>query len=185
MRTVIQSRFLLISSLGALALAGVVSACSSSNNRNSNDSGTEAGGSPSSSGSSSGVSEGGAEASTTGEGGACTTVNVYNFDDWCTVSVNYAATSVAATYSSCVTTGGFVYVNVAPASSTFELGPNPFVYGSNDPGTEVRFDGGSPSLLGLTADGPACILVCCPFTNGTGCDASESGYSAFLANCGQ
>jgi hypothetical protein len=197
-----RSASFLVSGLVALAVAGVVSACSSSNgNSSDSDPGTEADGSPGGvaegGAEASTTAEGGAEASTTAEGGACTTVNVYNFDNWCTVNVNGAATSdagpdsgelVAAPYSSCVTTGTSVHVTVAPASSTFELGPNPFVYASPDNyGSEVETgDGGNATaILAVTIDAPACILVCCPFTNGTGCDSSESGYSAFLAHCGQ
>jgi hypothetical protein len=220
MRTIIQSRFLLVLGLGALAVAGVVSACSSSNgNSNNSDSGTEADGSSSgtssgasssgssgssssgagsssgtssSSGSSSGVAEGGAEASTTGEGGAeasttgeggtCTTVNVYNFDSWCTVSVNGAATVAAATYSPCVSKGESILIAVGPKNGTFELGPDPFVYVSNV-GTVADGGGLTSTLNLLVGSTPACVLVCCPFTNGTGCDSSETGFAAFLANC--
>ena len=204
MRTILQSRFFLVSGLGALAAACVVSACSSSDNGNSNhsDSGTEAGGSSSgsssgasssgsgsssgstsSSGSSSGVAEAG-EASTTGEGGACTTVNVYNFDSWCTVSVGGAATAAAATYSACVIPGESILIDVGPKNGTFELGPDPFVYASG-PGTATDGGGLTSTLNLLVGSTPACVLLCCPFANGTGCDSSETGYTAFLANCNQ
>src|ERR1700722_17738749 len=96
MQTVIRSQFLFIASCGALALGGVVSACSSnSNNGNSStntDSGAESDGASSSGGSldsssgssssgssSSGASEAGATAEDGSEGGACTTINVMNF----------------------------------------------------------------------------------------------------------
>jgi hypothetical protein len=93
-----------------------------------------------------------------------------------------------------VPTGNSALIVVGPASSTFELGPNPFVRISDvevpatdggTPGTVVG-DGGVGSTssvnVGITF-GAGCVLVCCPFTDGTGCDSSSSGYSTFLQNC--
>jgi len=200
MQTVIRSQFLFIASCGALALGGVVSACSSnSNNGNSStntDSGAESDGASSSGGSldsssgssssgssSSGASEAGATAEDGSEGGACTTIDVMNFESWCAVSIAGAAAVAMPTYSACVAPGSMVIATAAPSNSTYELGPDPFVFVS-EPGTVL--DAGSPTAtLGFTVVGttPACILVCCPFSsNGTGCDSAFSGYSTWLAD---
>jgi hypothetical protein len=118
-------------------------------------------------------------------------VTVHNFDSWCTVSLKGATTSVATSYQACVPDGNSVPIVVGPASGTFELGPDPFVRFSGlevpDGSAVVQAgDGGvgstSTATVGVsTADG--CVLVCCPFTGGTGCDPSFTGYSAFLTQC--
>jgi len=133
-------------------------------------------------------------ASETGADGGCSggTITVYNFDDWCTVSLYGAATSVSSTYEACVPYGNSATIVVGPASAAYELGPTPFVRISHLevpdgslPGKVVG-DGGlgstSTVIVGVsTTDG--CVLVCCPFADGTGCDSSFSGYTSFLAEC--
>ncbi len=238
MRSLVQSRFLSITSVGSLALAGVIGACSSSSPSGSPDSDNEGDGGTSSSGSSSGggsssssgagssssggsgssssggasssggTTDGGGEGGTTASGeagadGGCpgTTpgtasyaITVHNFDNWCTVSLNGAAASVSSSYQACVPVGNSASIVVGPASSTFELGPNPFVRISGvelpggdgaPPGTVVGDGGvGSTSSVNVGINiGPGCVLVCCPFTDGTGCDSSSSGYSTFLSAC--
>ncbi len=90
--------------------------------------------------------------------------------------------------------GGSARIAVGPASGAFELGPNPFVRFSGvefvgdgaPPGTVVG-DGGvgftSSVVVGINFGG--CVLVCCPFADGTGCDSSQSGYTTFLSDCPQ
>jgi hypothetical protein len=212
MSTVVQSPFLVISCIGALALAGIVGACSSScggNPSTGNDAGSgsdggsssgsssgmsssgssggasssgSSSGSASSSGSSSGVAEGGTD------GGACTTLTIYNFDSWCTVSISGGATSVKASYTACVPSGGSVVVAVGPASGSFEVGPDPWVsITSGDAGVLVSVADAGPdeSLVNINVGStPVCALLCCPFTNGTGCaNQPSSGYSTFLTDC--
>jgi hypothetical protein len=120
-------------------------------------------------------------------------ITVYNFDNWCTVSLNGAATNVSSSYRACVPSGNSTTIVLGPASSTFELGPKPFVLigaelpdgGGAPPGTVVGDGGfGSTSTVQVGISGSAaCVLVCCPFTDGTGCDSSQSGYTAFLSDC--
>jgi hypothetical protein len=85
---------------------------------------------------------------------------------------------------------GSIPLVAEPASSAFELGPDPWVYISGTGGTTTGISGtivgdggvGSTSstavVLGSTA---GCVLVCCPFTGGTGCSGSD--YPTFHANC--
>ena len=40
-----------------------------------------------------------------------------------------------------------------------------------------------PSALKFFSSASACVLVCCPFADGTGCDSSFSGYTSFLSDC--
>jgi hypothetical protein len=127
-----------------------------------------------------------------GEGNAGGMITVYNFDNWCTVSLNGAAANVSSSYQACVPIGNSAPIVVGPASTMFELGPTPFVRisGAEVPdGSSTIFsmgDGGfgstSTVIVGITS-AAACALVCCPFTDGTGCDSSFSGYSTFLQNC--
>ena len=139
MRKVTRSQLLWIASAGSLALAAAVGGCSSKssgNNTTTNeDGGEEDGGSSSSSGagssssssgagsssgSSGGVAEasteaGSTEAGTSTDGGdaGCTTLNVYNFKDWCTVSVNGTALSFPPNSAA---TGGTASVCGAPGA---------------------------------------------------------------------
>jgi hypothetical protein len=89
--------------------------------------------------------------------------------------------------------GNSVPIVVGPASAAFEVGPAPFVRFSGlelpDGNVEVQAgDGGvgstSTANVGVSlTDG--CVLVCCPFASGTGCDTSFTGYTAFLSECPQ
>jgi hypothetical protein len=215
MRSVTRTRILWIASGASLALAAAVSGCSSSSNGSPNyggdgggssSSGSSSGGSSSGGSSSGGSSSGGSSSSSggvttdageagTSEAGAsadggdasCTTLSVFNFKSWCSVTVNGGTASTAAELPAACLPEGSVTLTAAPASGTFELGPDPWVYISGTGGTDSGVAGtvvGSTStatvVLGST---PGCVLVCCPFTNGTGCTSAESGYTAFLANC--
>ena len=163
-----------------LALVAVVTGCSS--NQAPSDSGA-----PDSSPSDSGSPDSG------GDGGcAGGTITVHNFDSWCTVSLNGSATSVAPSYETCVPLGNSASIVVGPASASFELGPSPFVRitglevpDGSLPGKIVG-DGGVGStdtvIVGMSG-GPGCVLVCCPFADGSGCDSSFSGYTSFLSEC--
>jgi hypothetical protein len=145
--------------------------------------------------SSSGGTEAGATEAGASDGGdaGCTTLKLYNFDTWCSVSINGAATSTSGTQSVCVTPGTISLV-AEPNGDNFELGPDPWVYISGTGGTDsgisgtIVGDGGvgstSTTSVNVVAGAPGCVLVCCPFSsNGTGCTTSESGYTTFLANC--
>jgi hypothetical protein len=157
--------------------------------------GGSSGGSSSGATSSSGAStDGGTGGSDAGEAGtssgggdaSCTTLNVYNFKSWCSVGVNGATAATTAEQTVCLAPGSIPLVASA-ASGTFELGPDPWVYISGTGGTDSGIAGTVSGSMSTTAvvlgSSPGCVLVCCPFTNGTGCTSSESGYTAFLGNC--
>jgi hypothetical protein len=230
MRKVTGSRLLWIASAGSLALAAAVGGCSSKssgNNTTTNeDGGEEDGGSSSSSGAGSSSSSSGAASSSSSSGGVaeasvaeasteagsteagtstdagCTTLNVYNFKDWCTVSVNGTALSfppnsaaTGGTASVCVAPGAVALV-ASPESATFELGADPWVYISGTGGTDSGIPGtivgeggvGSTSTTTVNVGStPGCVLVCCPFSSdGSGCNSAFSGYSGdggFTSNC--
>lgn len=168
-------RFLLVATL---ALGG----CSNTN-PGSTDSGTD----------SATDSGGGNDAGEAGADGGCSggTVTVHDFDGWCTVSINGGASSTAPTSDACIALGNSFPIVVGPASASFELGPSPFV---RIRGLEVP-DGSAPTVVGDggvgstskmivgMSGGPGCVLVCCPFADGSGCDSSFTGYASFLTEC--
>ena len=174
-------RFLFVA---ALALGG----CSNTN-PGSTDSGTESG-----TDSAATDSGGGNDAGEAGvDGGGCSggTVTVHDFDGWCSVSINGGASSTASTADACIALGNSFPIVVGPASASFELGPSPFVRirGLEVPDGSapiVTGDGGvgstSKMIVGMSG-GPGCVLVCCPFADGGGCEASFTGYSSFLTEC--
>jgi hypothetical protein len=118
-------------------------------------------------------------------------VTVYNYKSWCTVSVNgnalsYPAPPTAGVASACVTAGVESALVVAPlAGGTFALGPDPWLYISGTGGTttpisgDITGDGGvsssSAASVEVAAGTPGCVVVCCPFANGSGCSAADLG----------
>jgi hypothetical protein len=117
----------------------------------------------------------------------CVMLNVYNFDGWCSVSVNGGAFSPAPSQNVCVSPGSVALAAMA-ASSTFELGPDPWLSisgtGGTDSGTAGMLDGGVTSTTVNVGSTPGCVLVCCPFSsNGSGCTSAFPGFTAFAANC--
>jgi hypothetical protein len=123
--------------------------------------------------------------STASDAGGCTTLTIYNLNSGCEVSIQgYGTPSNAAKISVCFAPGTEFTLDVSAASSAFELGPDPWV-GTNT--TVLTEDSGSSSPTASAGTGvgttPGCILVCCPM-KGTACE-TQSGYTAWLANCQQ
>jgi hypothetical protein len=102
------------------------------------------------------------------------------------VSVNGGAFSTASTQSECVAPGA-IDLEAKPASGTFELGPDPWLYISGTGGTTTGSLGtvaGGVSSTTVAVDGSqGCVLVCCPFTDGSGCTSAFSGFTTFTQNC--
>jgi hypothetical protein len=103
------------------------------------------------------------------------------------VSVNGGAFSTSGTQSPCVTPGS-ITLEAKPASGTFELGPDPWLYvsgtGGTDAGISGTVSGGVSSTAVVVGSSAGCVLVCCPFSSdGTGCDAAFSGFTTFTKNC--
>jgi hypothetical protein len=83
---------------------------------------------------------------------------------------------------------GTIALQAGPASTTFELGSDTWVYvsgtGGTTTGTAGVVSGGMTSENVTVGTTPGCVLVCCPFSsNGTGCDTAFGGYSSWLTNC--
>ena len=101
------------------------------------------------------------------------TLTVLNVLVWCSVSIEGGSPSSAAQQTVCVAPG---IVNVAASPLPgFELGPAPWYdtsgdLGSGDPGTVV---GDVDSTTVKVTSGSACVWVCCPFPDGTGCPTTD------------
>jgi len=103
----------------------------------------------------------------TNAGGA--TLSVKNYLNWCSVEINGGAASTDATVTAAVAPGSMATLVATPASSSFEIGPNPWFgvdqnSGSAAPGTDVRSGTGetSTAVVTMNQDGtPQCVSVCC------------------------
>jgi hypothetical protein len=113
-------------------------------------------------------------------------LTVKNYALWCSISVNGTPlTPNQASTDVCVTASSTVSLVASPASSSFELGPDPWhgtsgdVDAGGDPGTVI--DGGRDSggngadmaTITVGAGGTACVWACCPFTGGTNCPTTN------------
>ncbi|MCE9578239.1 MAG: hypothetical protein K8W52_34250 [Deltaproteobacteria bacterium] len=104
-------------------------------------------------------------------GGA--TLTVKNYLAWCSVSVNGAAASTAAQQVVTVTPGAIPLV--ASGATGFKLGPNMWHHvdgTTGNTGVAGNVSGTMSSATVTVGAGGACVWVCCPFTNGTGCPDS-------------
>ena len=96
-------------------------------------------------------------------------LTVINTLVWCSVSIAGGAASPAAQQTVCVAPG-VVDLSASPLPG-FELGPTPWHgtsgdHGAGDPGMVM---GDVDSTTVDVTHGLACVWVCCPFTDGTGC----------------
>ena len=97
------------------------------------------------------------------------TLTVMNFLNWCSVAVNGGAPSTAATVTASVTPGSVVTIVATPASSSFEIGADPwFGVDQDDGGAATGTDVGSgtseTSTATVTFTGAGttqCVSVCC------------------------
>ena len=105
------------------------------------------------------------------------TLTVKNYLNWCSVSVGGGTASTAAVQTTIVPVSTAVALTASPASTAFELGPNMWHHVDADTGnTGVPGNvSGTTSTATKTTQatpGTACVWVCCPFTNGTGCEST-------------
>ncbi len=155
---------LLLPLVGALAVG---SACSSSSSTPANEDAGKSASSNSGSGSGSACS-----------GATPVALTVLNYLKWCSVTVAGGTPSIEASETVCVAKGT-VDLAATPATSQFEIGPAPWHdtsadTGSGDPGTTSG--SGTTETDKTTVDvtsGSKCVWVCCPFTNGSGCPATD------------
>jgi hypothetical protein len=103
-------------------------------------------------------------------GGGQATLTVMNFLSWCSVTVNGGTASTAASVTASVPTGAIATIVVTPASSSFEIGSDPwFGVSENDGGPAAGTDMGSGTTETSTAtvfvSGDQCVSVCCELPN--------------------
>jgi hypothetical protein len=117
----------------------------------------------------------GGETASGGAGGApgCVTLTIKNYANWCQVQIGTGAFASGTTLTACLDAGT---IDVAAKANDVDFTPGTFKivadmwhHTDNDAGTQVA--GVSSTTKSLSSD--ACIWVCCPFTNGTGCPVSE------------
>jgi hypothetical protein len=102
-------------------------------------------------------------------------LTVHNYLAWCSVSINGGTTSTAGTQTVCVPANTEVPLVHTAASSSFILGT--WHHTDGDTGTgEAGTVSGSMSSTTVQTDAvgtTACVWVCCPFPDGTGCDVAD------------
>ena len=102
------------------------------------------------------------------------------------MSVNGGAFSAEGSQSVCVSPGS-ISLEAEPASGAFELGSDPWLYISGTGGTTTGTSGtiasGVSSTTVMVGSSQGCVLVCCPFTDGSGCNSSFGGFTTFTENC--
>jgi hypothetical protein len=104
---------------------------------------------------------------TTAEG--VRTLTVMNFLNWCSVAINGGTASTDATVTASVISGSVAIIVVAPSSSSFQIGADPwFGVDQNDGGAASGSDVGegtsetSKATVTITGTGTAqCVAVCC------------------------
>jgi hypothetical protein len=109
-----------------------------------------------------------------GSGGGCVELTVINTSSWCSVSVAGEDPVTDAEITACVPAGE-VDLEASAADNNFQLGPTPWhgTDGDTGDGEEGDVTGSgvnATSAATVTVTGEDCVWVCCPFTNGTGCD---------------
>jgi hypothetical protein len=94
------------------------------------------------------------------------TLRILNFAAWCSVTVNGDTASTAFTITKSVPAGSTATIVAKPASTAFEIGPDPwFGVDQNDggaaPGTDVGTGVNETSTVTVTAGANHCVSVCC------------------------
>jgi hypothetical protein len=105
----------------------------------------------------------------TNDAGSLTTLTVHNYDEWCTISINGGAFSIDDPQSVQVAPG-LIPLAAGPKNSGFELGPWFHTAGDHDGGGDPGIlDGGISYTAVNVGTSAACVFICCPFSDGTGC----------------
>jgi hypothetical protein len=97
------------------------------------------------------------------------TLTVMNFLNWCSVEINGATPSTGATVSASVVPGSLATIIATPASSSFQIGSDPwFGVDQNDGGAAPGSDIGtgttesSTATVTISETGMSqCVSVCC------------------------
>ncbi len=106
-------------------------------------------------------------------------LTVKNYLAWCSVSANGGATTTAGTQTVNVQPGTIPLVAKA-ANSTFIVAGNMWHHttgdsGNGEPGTVTGSGANTQSAANtlVVASTAKCVWVCCPFTDGSGCNVPE------------
>jgi hypothetical protein len=102
-------------------------------------------------------------------GSGVATLTVMNFLNWCSIEINGGTASTGATVTASVTPGSMAMVVATPASSSFQIGTDPwFGVDQNDggaaPGTDVGSGTSETSTATVTIPETGttqCVSVCC------------------------
>ena len=108
-----------------------------------------------------------------GDAGQMFTLTVRNDQDWCNITVNGVAEGMGDPITVQVPAGVTTIV-ASPISNGFTIGADPwFGVDQNDggaaPGVDSDAGGMLTSTATVTVSGNHCVYVCCPFSDGTGC----------------
>src|SRR5690242_18937388 len=97
-------------------------------------------------------------------------LTVKNYLDWCSVSVAGGAFSADGIQVVDVAPGTISLV-ARPASAAFELAPRMWHHTDGDlgAGDSGAVSAGQSTTAKTVGAAPACVWVCCPFADGTGC----------------
>lgn len=155
-----------------LLLPSLALAVACSGNPGGNDGGAGGGTAAGGGGGGAGGGAGGGTGGGAADGG-CTHLTVKNYLSWCDVSVGAAAASSAASTTVCVAPGT-VALSAAPLAG-FQLGSTPWHHTNGDTGSgEAGTVSGGHSSAAVTVGGTSvCVWVCCEFTGGGGCPATD------------
>ena len=107
-------------------------------------------------------------------------LTVKNVLNWCSVSVNGGAESTQGTIVTNVQPGT-IPLTAKAASAAFMIAPNMWHLtdgdtGNGETGTVTGTGTAATSAVTATvaANTPKCVWICCPFTNGTGCEPATT-----------
>jgi hypothetical protein len=137
-------------------------------------SGTDAGG-ENDAGVDSGTMDSGTDAGTNDAGevdAGTVALTVKNYRAWCSVSIDGNAYSAAASQSVNVP-AGIVPLAAKPASDKFILGLWHLTIGDTGAGDPGTIDGGISYTTADAGGTSSCVWVCCPFTDGGGCNIAD------------
>jgi hypothetical protein len=113
-------------------------------------------------------------------GGGDVTLTVMNFLSWCSVTVNGGTASTAGSMTTSVAAGSTATIVATPASSSFEIGADPWFgvtqnAGGAAPGTDNGSGTSETSTATVVVAGDQCVSVCCqePGNSPTPCPSTN------------
>lgn len=99
-------------------------------------------------------------------------LTVKNYLNWCSVTVNGGTASAAPQQQVFVAPGTYT-LTATKASAAFTIGPKMWHHTDGDTanmGEDGTQASGTSTAMVTVGTAATCVWVCCPFTNGTGCD---------------